>query len=417
MTWQRKPLEEVADFCLGKMLDQKKNRGELRPYLANINVRWGSFDLNNLREMRFEDSEDDRYGLKYGDIVMCEGGEPGRCAIWKDERPGMMVQKALHRIRPRGGLDHRFLYYAFLSKGRTGELSGLFTGATIKHLPKEKLAKAQIPIPAMATQERVAELLSSYDDLIENNRKRIALLEEAARLLYREWFVNLRFPGHEHVKVIDGVPEGWQRISPSQIVRAHIGGGWGQDEPQGNESEPAYVVRGTDIPQVFDGSFDAVGLRYHSTSALASRTLAPYDVIFEVSGGSASQPIARTLLMTGELLSQWDQKIICASFCKRFTFHASEDAAYFYFHVREHRDRGDVLVFQKESASSLKNFNFEGFMNSYRLSLPPRPLLLSFFEAVDPILRQQTMLGAQVFRLAAARDLLLPRLMNGEIAV
>ena len=147
MMWQHKPLEEVADFRLGKMLDQKKNRGELRPYLANVNVRWGAFDFNALREMRFEASEDDRYGLRYGDIVMCEGGEPGRCAIWKDERPGMMVQKALHRIRPHEGLDHRFLYYTFLSKGRTGELSGLFTGATIKHLPREKLAKAPIPIP------------------------------------------------------------------------------------------------------------------------------------------------------------------------------------------------------------------------------------------------------------------------------
>ena len=93
MSWPQKPLEEVADFCLGKMLDQKKNRGELMTYLANVNVRWGEFDFENLREMRFEPSELDRYGLKYGDIVMCEGGEPGRCAIWKDQVPGMMIQK------------------------------------------------------------------------------------------------------------------------------------------------------------------------------------------------------------------------------------------------------------------------------------------------------------------------------------
>lgn len=82
MKWERKCLEEVADFSLGKMLDQNKNKGVLRPYLANVNVRWGLFELENLRKMRFESHEVDRYGLKYGDIVMCEGGEPGRCAVW-----------------------------------------------------------------------------------------------------------------------------------------------------------------------------------------------------------------------------------------------------------------------------------------------------------------------------------------------
>src|SRR5262245_59146369 len=110
MSWDKKPLAELADFCLGKMLDAKKNRGDLRPYLANVNVRWGGFDFDGLREMRFEQHELDRFGLKYGDIVMCEGGEPGRCAIWKEQVPGMMIQKAIHRIRAHKCLDHRFLY-------------------------------------------------------------------------------------------------------------------------------------------------------------------------------------------------------------------------------------------------------------------------------------------------------------------
>ena len=211
MSWSQKPLEEVADFSLGKMLDEKKNRGELMTYLANANVRWGEFNLDNLREMRFEPRDLDRYGLQYGDIVMCEGGEPGRCAIWKDQVPGMMIQKALHRIRSHPGLDSRFLFYSFLKKRRNDELSGLFTGSTIKHLPREKLAKVGIDFPPLPIQQRIADTLSAYDDLIENNLRRIALLEEAARLLYREWFVHFRFPGHEHVKIKDGLPEGWDQ--------------------------------------------------------------------------------------------------------------------------------------------------------------------------------------------------------------
>ena len=211
MRWAKKPLGELADFCLGKMLDEKKNRGELRPYLANINVRWGQFELESLREMRFEHDELERYGLKYGDIVMCEGGEPGRCALWKEPVQGMMIQKALHRIRPHNGLDNRFLYYSFLQLGKLGAFDQLFTGATIKHLPKEKLAKLEIAFPSLPNQRTIADILSAYDDLIETNRRRMALLEESARLLYREWFVRLRFPGHEHTRVVDGVPEGWER--------------------------------------------------------------------------------------------------------------------------------------------------------------------------------------------------------------
>ncbi|MDY0095776.1 MAG: restriction endonuclease subunit S [Candidatus Vecturithrix sp.] len=216
--WQTRKLEAVADFCLGKMLDQKKNRGEPLPYLANVNVRWGEFDLADLREMRFEQHELDRYGLKYGDIVMCEGGEPGRCAIWKEQRSSMMIQKALHRIRPHDCLRPEFLYYFFLYKGRTGHLSSLFTGSTIKHLPREKLALVEVPVPPHYIQGRIASILSAYDNLIENNRRRIQLLEQAARLLYKEWFVYLRFPGHEHSKIVDGVPEGWERTTVGELA-------------------------------------------------------------------------------------------------------------------------------------------------------------------------------------------------------
>ncbi len=219
MNWTTKSLSELADFSLGKMLDEKKNRGEFLPYLANINVRWGGFDLQNLREMRFEPDELDRFSLKYGDIVLCEGGEPGRCAIWKEPVPRMMIQKALHRIRPYSNIDYRFLFYSFVYKGRTGSFGSLFTGTTIKHLPRQHLAKIDIAFPQIEVQRRIGDILSAYDDLIENNRRRIVLLEEAARLLYREWFVRFKFPGHEHVKCKEGIPEGWKRSKVGDHVR------------------------------------------------------------------------------------------------------------------------------------------------------------------------------------------------------
>jgi type I restriction enzyme S subunit len=107
-SWTKLTLGEISDSCLGKMLDQEKNKGSLQPYLANLNVRWGGFSLESLQKMRFEDNEQERYGLVYGDLVICEGGEPGRCAIWRNQMPNMKIQKALHRLRVKPGFSADF---------------------------------------------------------------------------------------------------------------------------------------------------------------------------------------------------------------------------------------------------------------------------------------------------------------------
>ena len=107
--WKTTKLGKYIDSSLGKMLDKNKNKGEYKPYLGNINVRWGSFELNELSRMKFEPHESDRYGIKKGDLIICEGGEPGRCAIWEEDIPEMKIQKALHRVRPLAGLSVEYL--------------------------------------------------------------------------------------------------------------------------------------------------------------------------------------------------------------------------------------------------------------------------------------------------------------------
>jgi len=167
-SWKPYQLSDLADMCLGKMLDQKKNKGEFYPYLANVNVQWGKINLENLKKMKFKSTEFVRYGLNYGDIVMCEGGEPGRCAIWKEQTNTMMIQKALHRIRAKSIVDSYFLYYSLFFKGVNGYFDGYFTGSAIKHLTGQNLAKIIIEIPPLSTQRKIATILSAYDDLIEN---------------------------------------------------------------------------------------------------------------------------------------------------------------------------------------------------------------------------------------------------------
>ena len=218
MKWEKVRLGDVTDSCLGKMLDKEKNRGEYQLYLSNKDVRWGSFDLEHLDLMKFEEHEEERYGVRYGDLIVCEGGEPGRCAIWKDQIPNMKIQKALHRVRVHEGLDYRFLYYWFLWAGKRGELQQYFTGATIKHMPGDKLKSVIITKPDIETQRQIADVLSAYDDLIENNQKQIKLLEEAAQRLYKEWFVDFRFPGHEKTEILDGIPAGWRIEEVGKLI-------------------------------------------------------------------------------------------------------------------------------------------------------------------------------------------------------
>lgn len=181
--WKQTPLEEVAELRLGKMLDQQKNRGEPLPYLANVNVRWGEFDLRDLREMRFEQDELETYGLRFGDIVMCEGGEPGRCAIWKEQTPGMMIQKAIHRIRCRENMDHKYLYQSLRDQAEHGHLATLFTGATIKHLPREKLAKVTVVVPSVPLLKRFGSTTMSMEEQVETLQRKIQTLRRTRDLL------------------------------------------------------------------------------------------------------------------------------------------------------------------------------------------------------------------------------------------
>lgn len=224
MSWQASPLGVIADTQLGKMLDAKKNDGKYRPYLGNDNVQWDGIDLSEVKEMRFKDSELPKFALKTGDLLVCEGGDPGRCAIWNSDEE-MYYQKALHRVRAQENvLDNRFLYYYLVYICSTQEIRQYYTGgATIKHLPKAALERVIVRYPDLETQRRIAGVLSAYDALIEDNRKQIKLLEEAARRLYKEWFVDLKFPGHETTPIVDGLPEGWGKVKLVDIADVQYG--------------------------------------------------------------------------------------------------------------------------------------------------------------------------------------------------
>ncbi len=172
--WEWARLGSIADTNLGKMLDAEKNKGVPRPYLRNINVRWGSFDLSDLLEMRIQDEEVERYSVRKGDLIVCEGGEPGRCAIWEDDDI-VFFQKALHRIRPYLVLSE-YLFIVISALSLSGLTEQYFTGTTIKHLTGQSLKALLIPIPTIHEQQDICKIVKKalmLVDCIENNRKEL----------------------------------------------------------------------------------------------------------------------------------------------------------------------------------------------------------------------------------------------------
>ena len=153
-SWEWVRLPTIASLCLGKMLDKQKNRGTLAPYLRNTNVKWGEFDLSDLLEMKFEDVENDRFLIKKGDLVVCEGGEPGRCAIWDKGYP-IHFQKALHRIRFYGDIEASFFMFLLKYYATSGSLKELFTGTTIKHMTGQSVERILAPLPPKKEQKRI----------------------------------------------------------------------------------------------------------------------------------------------------------------------------------------------------------------------------------------------------------------------
>ena len=384
MSWEKVKLGDITDSCLGKMLDQQKNRGEFQPYLANVNVRWGTFDLDDLPQMRFEENEQERYGLRYGDLVVCEGGEPGRCAIWKGHDPNMKIQKALHRVRVHDGLDYRYLYYWFLLAGRRGALDQYFTGATIKHMPGQKLKGVVIDKPSIEIQRRIADILSAYDNLIENNQKQIKLLEEAAQRLYKEWFVR------------DNVPDGWEQRSlgdVASVLRRGI-------SPKYDDNGKYLVISQKCIRQSI---MDIREARRESKEYTPELNLQDKDTVICSTGTG-------TLGRVGQVFGVYPD----TTFDSHITLVRTEKYQNLFYQAIKHQQ--DFLMGMGRGSTNQQEL-YRGVIENLQILIPTQEILNKAERLFSTIHDKITALNSQIGLFVEARDRLLPKLMSGEIEV
>ncbi len=165
--WKMAQVKDVASHCLGKMLDKNKNKGEFKPYLRNLNVRWFDFNLDDLIEMRFLPQETERYTAIKGDLMVCEGGYPGRAAIWEKDEP-VYFQKAIHRVRFKHPEYAKWLLYFLYLSDATGDLRKYFTGAGIQHFTGKALGAVVFPMPPLSAAR---EKLSLLDHIMQETKK------------------------------------------------------------------------------------------------------------------------------------------------------------------------------------------------------------------------------------------------------
>ena len=176
------PFGEIIDARLGKMLDKEKNTGNFHKYLRNINVRWFSFDLSDLLEMRIEADEIEKYSVSHNDLIICEGGEPGRCAVW-DKQDSIFYQKALHRVRFLDNSNPRFYMYYLWFSAQAGQLCRYFTGTGIKHLTGQSLSKVIVPTADRTIQDSIVAEIESRLSVCDSIQKTVdTALQEAEAL-------------------------------------------------------------------------------------------------------------------------------------------------------------------------------------------------------------------------------------------
>ncbi|MCD2452245.1 restriction endonuclease subunit S [Methylicorpusculum oleiharenae] len=377
MKWPEVPIKDVcllAVDCVNKTAHVVDYETPYR-MLRTTNVRGGFVDAENTRFVTEETFlKWTRRGIpQKGDVILTREAPLGDIGRLTSDNTVFLGQRLfMYRADPER-LNSEYLAYVLQSPLVQGRIKSKGFGATVEHARVGDCENLLIPVPDLRIQERIGETLSAYDDLIENNKRRIKLLEESARQLYKEWFVRFRFPGHEHVKIIDGVPEGWKKKPLRKLLTLNYGKAL-KAEYRIPGNIPVYGssgVVGTHNKPLVKGPGMIVGRKGNVGSIFWSHLdFFPIDTVYFVS---------------------------------------ADESNYFIYYALLHT----VFISTDVAVPGLNR----DFAYSKEILIPTETLISDFEESVAPIFKQCDVLSRYNEPLAKARDLLLPKLMSGEIAV
>ena len=391
----------------GSKLTSSDYVGEGIPVIRGSNLNGGRYlDETDFVFVSEQKMREDLFGnlAHRGDVVFTQRGTLGQTALIPVDAcfdAYVISQSQMKLTVDPKKADPRYIYYYFSSREAVQKILNQNSSSGVPHINLTTLRNFLVPQVPLHEQRKIADTLSAYDDLIENNRRRIALLEEAARLLYREWFVRFRFPGHEHVKITDGLPNQWHRRTFDDVCDA-IGGGTprtARPEYWGDGDIPWYTP--TDITQ---------------NSCLALLDSAKRITEAGLRGSSAKMLPAGTVLMTSRASVGYFGIIDMPSCTNQgFISIISNDprARMYLLHNLIHR----VEEIRSHAGGSTYKEISKGNFRALPVVIPDASSLREFEEQASILHTQVRGLHTMNQKLAEARDLPLPRLINGEIAV
>ncbi|MBT4135031.1 hypothetical protein HOE39_01675 [Candidatus Woesearchaeota archaeon] len=309
-------------------------------------------------------------------------------------------------VNNKEGFDIEFLSYLIslmnLNWFAGGSAQPLLTHSWIKPI--------KVTMPEFPTQRKIAKILSAYDNLIANNLKRIKLLEEIAQKTYEEWFVFRKIDN----ELIDDSQIEFQNLE--ELIADYMNGGWGKEVEEGSYTVPAYVIRGTDMPDISSGSFNKLPLRFHTNSNFKSRELQSGDVIIEMSNGNINN-VGRSFYYDRDFNKLIEHPAMCASFCKMLRPKTVELSYIVDSHINYIYETNRMLVYKSQAANGINNFRFEDMISDEVLSIPKGKLISKLVATLKPKYELISKVRNQIRLLKEARDILLPRLMTGMIDV
>lgn len=334
------------------------------------------------------------------DVLMSMIGTVGEVAVVKDHPNYAIKNVALFKCAG-SELKGKWLAYYLQSSDAQGHMSGNQKGSSQQFLSLKQLRSLPVPVADEAYMQKVVDVLSAYDDLIENNQKQIKLLEEAAQRLYKEWFVDLRFPGHETTPIVDGVPEGWKETYMDDICDS-IGGGTPstKNEEYYRDGQIKWVTP-TDITRksgliMLDTEKKITEEGLHNSSA---KMVPPYTILMTSRASVGFFGLCEYEVCTNQGF------ISCIP-------HEENVRFYLLYNLMNRVDE----IRAKASGSTFLEISKKNF-KGLKITIPPARLLDAFCKIVHPLIRQMEALTKSIAKLQEARDRLLPKLMSGEIEV
>ena len=376
-----------------------------------------------------------RTAFEGGEILLTLVGDVGKCAIVPSKMVGWNAARALAVIRLKNPKDANYIRLCLLSRPLQ-HLMQIWANTTVQVTLNLKEIK-QLPLPWPPSEERagISRILDTLDEKIELNHRMNETLEAIARAIFKSWFVDFDpvrakmegrepygmdtetatlFPSSFVDSPVGKIPRGWQIVSLDDVTEFMLGGDWGNNELTEVATNPAFCMRGADIPDLQGAGLGKMPLRYLRSSSLEKRRLIPGDIVIEISGGSPTQSTGRPVLISHAILQELTYPLVCSNFCRMLHLISGVPSHFIYLWLRWLYMSGTFLEFEN-GTTGIKNLALTVFSEQKRLLLPPFAILNQFELVVKPLFAAQQSNGAQSRTLVNIRDTLLPKLLSGEI--